>query len=226
MQKQKNEESVHLIHPTMLFMADKAKVPVCVHLDHGTDMDYVKRGLDLGFTSVMYDGSELPEEENFANTCMMSHVVKRYGASLEGEIGSMGSRESGGDGGDSIYTDPELAKKFVEETGVDALACAFGTAHGLYAKEPKLDFDRLKKIRELTNIPIVMHGGSGISDENFKESIKFGVRKINYYSYMAKAGAEDIESLSAMKFFHEIETAAISAMKKNVAHAIDIFSMG
>ena len=212
--------------PIMLFMADKTKVPVCVHLDHGTDMDYVKRGLDLGFTSVMYDGSELPEEENFANTCMMSQVIKRYGASLEGEIGSMGSRESGGDGGESIYTDPELAKRFVEETGVDALACAFGTAHGLYAKEPKLDFDRLKKIRELTNIPIVMHGGSGISDENFKESIKFGVRKINYYSYMAKAGAEDIESLSAMKFFHEIETAAISAMKKNVAHAIDIFSMG
>ena len=212
------------IAPIMLFMADRAKVPVCVHLDHGTDLDYVKRGLDLGFTSVMYDGSELATEMNFANTSIAVSLAARYGASVEAEIGSMGARESGGAGGDSIYTDPDAAKKFAEETGIDALACAFGTAHGLYLKEPKLDFDRLSKIKGLVSVPLVMHGGSGVSHEDYKKVIELGIRKINYYTYMAKAGGSAISELTDATFFHDIEVAAGKRMKQDVADAIRIFS--
>ena len=214
------------IAPIMLLMADKAKVPVCVHLDHGTDLDYVKRGLELGFTSVMYDGSAQEEKLNFANTCVARELSLNYGASLEAEIGSMGARESGAAGGsdESIYTDPEDAKRFVEETGIDALACAFGTAHGVYLKAPKLDFDRLARIRSLVNVPLVMHGGSGVSVEDYRKVIELGIRKINYYTYMAKAGANAIAAMKDMTYFHDIEMVALVAMKDDVKQAMEVFS--
>ncbi len=212
------------IAPIMLFMADRAKVPVCVHLDHATDLEYLKRGLDLGFTSVMYDGSVLDNELNFANTSVAVSLAARFGASVEAEIGSMGARESGaGDADESIYTDPETAVKFSEETGIDALACAFGTAHGIYLKQPKLEFERLKKIHSMVNIPLVMHGGSGVSHEDYKKVISLGIRKINYYTYMAKAGGAAVEKLTDKTFFHDIEVAAISAMQKDVSEAIKVF---
>lgn len=212
------------IAPIMLFMADRAKVPVCVHLDHATDLEYLKRGLDLGFTSVMYDGSVLDNELNFANTSVAVSLAARCGASVEAEIGSMGARESGaGDADESIYTDPETAVKFSEETGIDALACAFGTAHGIYLKQPKLDFERLKKIHSMVKIPLVMHGGSGVSHEDYKKVISLGIRKINYYTYMAKAGGAVVEKLTDKTFFHDIEVAAISAMQKDVSEAIKVF---
>jgi len=211
------------IAPIMLFMADRAKVPVCVHLDHGTDLDYVKKGLDLGFTSVMYDGSELSTEMNFANTSIAVSLASKYGASVEAEIGSMGARESGGEGGESIYTDPDAAKKFAEETGIDALACAFGTAHGLYVKEPKLDFERLEKIKELVSVPLVMHGGSGVSHEDYRKVIELGIRKINYYTYMAKAGGTAVAELADKTFFHDIEVEAGKRMKQDVMEAINVF---
>ena len=211
------------IAPIMLFMADRAKVPVCVHLDHGTDLDYVKKGLDLGFTSVMYDGSELSTEMNFANTSIAVSLASKYGASVEAEIGSMGARESGGEGGESIYTDPDAAKKFAEETGIDALACAFGTAHGLYVKEPKLDFERLEKIKELVSVPLVMHGGSGVSHEDYRKVIELGIRKINYYTHMAKAGGTAVAELADKTFFHDIEVEAGKRMKQDVMEAINVF---
>lgn len=210
--------------PIMLFMAERASVPVCVHLDHGTDMDYVKRGLELGFTSVMYDGSELSVDENRVNTCMIVEAAERFGASVEAEVGSMGARESGGEGGESIYTDPSLAREFVDDTGIDALACAFGTAHGLYLTAPKLDFDRLSKINDMIDVPIVMHGGSGVSEEDYKEVIRRGVRKINYYTYMAKAGGEAVSKMSDMTFFHDIAVEAERAMRENVSEAIKVFA--
>nr|MBQ5811168.1 class II fructose-bisphosphate aldolase [Clostridia bacterium] len=213
------------IAPVMLFLADKARVPVCVHLDHGEDLDYVKRGLELGFTSVMYDGSALDASINYANTCITVEMAERFGASVEAEIGSMGARESGaGESGASIYTDPDEAKKFVLDTGIDALACAFGTAHGVYLKQPKLDFDRLAKISSLVDVPLVMHGGSGVSHEDYKKVIELGIRKINYYTYMAKAGGSAVAALADKTFFHDIEVAAIAAMKEDVIKAIDVFS--
>ena len=210
------------IAPIMLFMADRATVPVCVHLDHGTDLDYVKKGLDLGFTSVMYDGSTLPDELNFANTAIAVEMAEKTGASVEAEIGSMGARESGAAGGESIYTSPQAAKKFSEETGIDALACAFGTAHGIYLKEPKLDFARLDEIHKMTDVPLVMHGGSGVSHEDYRKVIALGVRKINYYTYMAKAGAEAISQKSYTQF-HDAVRDAIAAMKADVEGAIKVF---
>lgn len=210
------------IAPIMLFMADRASVPVCVHLDHGTDLDYVKKGLDLGFTSVMYDGSTLPDEINFANTAIAVEMAQETGASIEAEIGSMGARESGAEGGESIYTTPSAAKKFSEETGIDALACAFGTAHGIYLKEPKLDFTRLDEINKITNVPIVMHGGSGVSHEDYRKVISLGVRKINYYTYMAKAGGEAVSGKSYGQF-HDAANDAIKAMKADVKKAISVF---
>lgn len=209
--------------PIMLFMADRASVPVCVHLDHGTELDYVKRGLELGFTSVMYDGSELDTELNYANTSITVEAAQRYGASVEAEIGSMGARESGNGGGESIYTNPEDAEKFAEETGIDALACAFGTAHGLYLKQPKLDFERLAEIEKRVNVPLVMHGGSGVSHEDYKKVIGLGVRKINYYTYMAKAGGTAVAAMEDKAFYHDITIAAQKAMKENVKNAMKIF---
>ena len=213
------------IAPIMLFMADRASVPVCVHLDHGTDLSYVKKGLDLGFTSVMYDGSELDNKMNYANTSMVVEIARKYGASVEAEIGSMGAREGGSAGGESIYTDPDEAKKFAEETGIDALACAFGTAHGLYSKEPNLDFARLEKIEQMVSIPLVMHGGSGVSTEDYKRVIDFGIRKINYYTYMAKAGGTAVANLNKDMLYHDIELEATRAMLEDVSKAIEVFSM-
>lgn len=212
------------IAPIMLFFAQKASVPVCVHLDHGTDIEYVKRGLALGFTSVMYDGSTLSEEENTANTKLVVSEAKKTGASVEAEIGSMGTREGGSDGAEAVYTDPDRAKKFAEETKIDALACAFGTAHGIYLKKPVLDFERLEKIRSLVSVPLVMHGGSGVSTEDYKKVIDLGIRKINYYTYMAKTAGTAVAAMENMTYFHDIEVVAKHSMKENVKEAIKIFA--
>ncbi len=216
------------ITPIMLDFADRAKVPVCVHLDHGTDLDYIKRGLDLGFTSVMYDGSAQEYEMNLANTSIIREISLRYGASLEAEVGSMGAREHGGGeslvNDENIYTDPETARDFAEATGIDALACAFGTVHGFYIKEPKLDFERLKKIHSLVKVPLVMHGGSGVSDEDYAKVIEYGIRKVNYYTYMGKAGAAAVAAMEPTKFYHDIEVAAMEGMKKDVISAMKVFA--
>ena len=210
------------ITPVMLHFAKKASVPVCVHLDHGTDLDYIKKGLTLGFTSVMYDGSCLSAEENTENTRIAVKEALKYGASVEAEIGSMGSRE-GGEAAASVYTEPDAAVQFVNDTGIDALACAFGTAHGFYKAEPKLDFERLSKIHSLVSVPIVMHGGSGVSERDYREVIKRGVRKVNYYTYMAAAGGEAVSGKS-YKQFHDALLDGKAAMKENVKKAIKIFS--
>ena len=210
------------IAPVMLHFAKKASVPVCVHLDHGTDLDYIKKGLTLGFTSVMYDGSCLSAEENTENTRIAVKEALKYGASVEAEIGSMGSRE-GGEASASVYTEPNAAVQFVNDTGIDALACAFGTAHGFYKAEPKLDFERLSKIHSLVSVPIVMHGGSGVSERDYREVIKRGVRKVNYYTYMAAAGGEAVSGKS-YKQFHDVLLDGKAAMKENVKKAIKIFS--
>lgn len=176
----------------------------------------------MGFTSVMYDGSTLPDEINFANTAIAVEMAEKTGASVEAEIGSMGARESGAAGGESIYTSPQAAKKFSEETGIDALACAFGTAHGIYLKEPKLDFARLDEIHKMTAVPLVMHGGSGVSHADYRKVISLGVRKINYYTYMAKAGAEAISQKSYTQF-HDAVRDATTAMKADVEGAMKVF---
>lgn len=226
-----------VIGPVMVEAAKKASVPVCVHLDHGETLEYLQQALDMGFTSIMYDGSTLSYEDNLQNTLKAVDMASQTGASVEAELGSMGRRESGTgeEAGDAdatkIYTDPELAEEFVKKTGIDALACSFGTTHGIYLTEPKLDFDVVRKVRELTrNIPVVMHGGSGVSREDYKKAVEAGVRKINYFTYMDKSGgsraAEYINSLKKGEpvFFSSVSMAAREAMKENVKEAMKMFA--
>lgn len=222
-----------LIGPIMVDSAKKASVPVCVHLDHGETLEYLKQALDLGFTGIMYDGSALSFEENLENTKKAVAMASSAGASVEAELGSMGKRGTGSEDGSGaedktkIYTDPDMAARFVKETGIDALACSFGTTHGIYLTEPKLDFDVVKNVREKTGgIPVVMHGGSGVSGEDFRKSIEAGVRKINYFTYMDKAGgttaAEYVRSLSDGDpvFFSSASMIARDAMKEDVKNEV------
>lgn len=225
------------IGPIMVEAAKKATVPVCVHLDHGETLEYLQEALDIGFTAIMYDGSVLPYEENLANTKKAVEMAAKTGASVEAELGSMGKRESGaGDGTGAedetkIYTDPDQAAVFVKETGIDALACSFGTTHGIYLTEPRLDFDVVKKVRENTgNIPVVMHGGSGVSAEDYHKAVDAGVRKINYFTYMDKSGGnavkEYLDSINENEpiFYSSIVEAGRKAMKENVKSAMQLFA--
>jgi len=161
--------------------ARNAKVPVALHLDHGTDFDQVMLCIRHGFTSVMIDGSRFEFEENVAITKKVVEVAHAVGVSVEAELGKIGGTEDNVtvDEREATFTDPEEAKKFVEETNVDSLAIAVGTAHGLYKGEPKLDFDRIKEIKEITNIPLVLHGSSGVPDESIKKAVSLGINKIN-----------------------------------------------
>lgn len=215
-----------VIGPIMVMMAENAAVPVAVHLDHGDDFKVLKQALDLGFTSVMYDGSALPFEENMAGTKIAVELAGAYGASVEGEIGAMGGE--GNEAAESCYTDPDQAEIFAASTEIDALACSFGTVHGLYLKKPNLDLDRISRIREKVDLPIVMHGGSGISDEDFLQCINRGVRKINYYTYLAKAGGMYVKEKAAkaddMVFYHDVTMWGVEAMKRDVLHTIKVFS--
>lgn len=218
------------IGPLMVYAAKNAKVKVCVHLDHGEDLEYLKRALDIGFTSVMYDGSLHSYEVNVRNTQKAVKLASGYGADVEAEIGVMGGREAGAaDNGckaEDMYTDPDVAECFVKQTGIDALAASFGTAHGLYKAAPKLDFERIEQICEKTGIPLVMHGGSGVSPEDYRKAIKRGVRKINYYSYMSNAGvkaAKDLLAAQDITYYHDIAMAAQKAMKEDVLKAMKVF---
>lgn len=225
------------IGPIMVQEAKKATVPVCVHLDHGESLEYLKEALDLGFTAVMYDGSLLSYEENLINTKKAVEMAARTGASVEAELGSMGRRESGAGNGagedddTKIYTDPEKAALFVRGTGIDALACSFGTTHGIYLTQPKLDFNVVTKVRKQTNyIPVVMHGGSGVSPEDYHKAVEAGVRKVNYFTYMDKSGGAAVAKyLQTLKdeepiFFSSIVEAGRKAMKENIKQAMKLFA--
>ena len=219
------------IGPVMIDCAKRASVPVCVHLDHGEDLDYIKRALEIGFTSAMYDGSTLSYEENVENTLKAVKMVGKYNAGIEAEIGILGTSESGSDNEgtsirEEIYTDPEIAGAFVKATGIDALAASFGTAHGIYNTTPKLDFPRIREIKELVQIPLVMHGGSGVSEDDYIKAIESGVGKINYYTYMSNAGAKATKELLTKlesPLYHDIALEAVKAMEKDVEQAMKVF---
>lgn len=225
---------ISVIGPIMVDFARKASVPVCVQLDHGETEGYIKRALELGFTGIMYDGSSLPFEENTRKTKEIVDLAHACGASVEGELGDMGKRNTvyknakGNDELGKVYTDPEEARIFVEQTGVEALACSFGTTHGFYLSEPDLRMDIISQVHEKAGIPVVMHGGSGVSEEDFQESIRCGVRKINYYTYMAKAGAEYVgqkmKGVMTPIYFHEICSWGQEGIKQDVEKAVRIFA--
>lgn len=161
--------------------AMSASVPVALHLDHGTDFDQVVRCIRSGFTSIMYDGSKLPLEDNIAITRKVLDIARPVGVSVEAELGKIGGTEDNVQVSEkeAMYTDPDEARYFVEQTGVDSLAIAIGTAHGQYKGEPKLDYERLSQIKALVKIPIVLHGSSGVPDDSIRKAIELGVRKVN-----------------------------------------------
>ncbi len=217
-----------VIGPVMVQAAKAAGIPVCVHLDHCEHFDYMEQALEIGFTGVMYDGSTLPYEENLANTKRAVTMAKGHNCGVEAELGSMASREGGeGPASGPVYTDPDEAVAFCRETGIDALAPSFGTAHGIYKAKPQLDLDRVKEIAEKTGLPLVMHGGSGVSPDDYRTGIRNGLRKINYYSYMSRAGTHAVMDLlqkEDITFFHDLALAAQKAMEEDAEKAMRIFA--
>jgi fructose-bisphosphate aldolase class II len=225
-----------VIGPVMLAAAKGAKVPVAVHLDHGEHLDYLKKALDLGFTSVMIDGSALPYDENVAVTQKTVEMAKAYGADVEAELGRVIRPASGGGTDDpkhlppeAAYTDPEAAKAFADATGVDCLAIAFGTAHGVYETKPVLDVSRVAAVREAVHLPLVMHGGSGVTDGEMQKAIQNGICKINYFTYMSLAGGAGVRKLIADTpepeglRFDQMAQAAQDAMQADVEKAMAVF---
>ncbi|MDO4539811.1 MAG: class II fructose-1,6-bisphosphate aldolase [Syntrophomonadaceae bacterium] len=181
--------------------ADEYDVPIALHLDHGTDFDQVVKCIRSGFSSVMYDGSKHSLEENIAMTNKVLDIARPVGVSVEAELGKIGGTEDNVhvDAKDALYTDPEEARYFVEKTGVESLAVAIGTAHGQYKGEPKLDLQRLAKIKSLVNIPIVLHGSSGVPDDTIRSAIAGGVCKVNIDTNIREAFVWKMREVIAAK---------------------------
>ena len=176
--------------------AEKASVPVVMHLDHGSSFELAMQALRTGYTSIMIDGSHESFEDNIAVTKPVVDACHPSGVPVEAELGKVGGKEDDLDGGEgNPYTDPQEAKQFVEATGVDSLAVAIGTAHGVYKGTPKLDVNRLSEIREVVSIPLVLHGTSGVPDEAVKECIKRGICKVNYATDLRIAFSEGVNEV-------------------------------
>ncbi len=221
-----NHSPLEIIGPAMLAAAKNAKVPVAVHLDHGTTLECIEKALKLGFTSVMFDGSHLSVEENIEMTKKVIAMAKPYGAAVEAEIGCVGGSEDGSEDIAMRCTSPEQAKYFAEETGVDALAIAIGNAHGFYKDTPELRFDILSAVKAATNIPLVLHGGTGISEDDFIKCHQNGIKKIN----IATATFAEVEknvrlayNNDKIKGYYDLHTAEIEGAYQNAKKHMEIF---
>lgn len=175
--------------------ACQADIPVCLNLDHGLTLPTIKTAIECGFSSIMFDGSSLSYEENIRQTKEVVELCRPYNISVEGELGAVGGDEGGAlesMADVALYTKVEQAKEFVEKTGIDALAVAIGNTHGKYKGEPKLDFERLAQIHQAVGIPLVLHGGSGISAADFRKTIELGICKINFFTGMSQAALDTL----------------------------------
>lgn len=208
-------------------MAQKAKVPVCVHYDHGLTFERCMEAIKLGFTSVMYDCSTVDYDTNVEKVAEMTKICHAMGITVEGELGHVGDNAGEGrlENPSDYFTDPDRAVDFVQKTAVDALAVAVGNAHGDYAFPPKLDFDRIDTISRMTKIPLVLHGGSGLADDDFKKAVKLGVSKVNIFTDIDKAGKAGIEKglAEGAKTMMGLIPYEIEAMKEVVREKITLF---
>ena len=216
-----------LMGPMMVEAAKNAKVDIAVHLDHGKTIQVLRQALDYGFTSVMMDVSNFPFEENMAKTLEAVNLARGYGATVEAELGLVGGSEDGSTDEGIRCTNPEDARIFCERTGVDALAVAIGNAHGNYPVAPRLAFDVLEAIDQKTNVPLVLHGGTGITPEDFRKAIGLGIRKIN----IATASFDSLTNEAAKYLYSEgkhdyfgLNEAMVRGVYENVKQHIRIFN--
>ena len=218
---------LHLMGPMMVQAAKEAKVDVAVHLDHGLTFETVDKALELGFTSVMLDASTLPFEENIARVKAVVEKARKYGATVEAELGLVGGSEDGSCDHGIRCTDPDDAVVYARETGIDALAVAIGNAHGNYPVAPTLAFDVLKKIHEKVDIPLVLHGGSGITDKDFQKAISLGIRKVNIatasFNSLTAHVEKYMESTDKHNFF-DLNEAMVQGTYENVKKHILVFN--
>ena len=218
---------LHLMGPMMVQAAKEAKVDVAVHLDHGLTFGTVDKALELGFTSVMLDASTLPFEENIARVKAVVEKARKYGATVEAELGLVGGSEDGSCDHGIRCTDPDDAVVYARETGIDALAVAIGNAHGNYPVAPTLAFYVLEKIHEKVDIPLVLHGGSGITDKDFQRAISLGIRKVNIatasFNSLTAHVEKYMESTDKHNFF-DLNEAMVQGTYENVKRHILVFN--
>ena len=219
--------NLNLVADYLLPMAREASVPVAVHYDHGLTFDRCMQALRLGFSSVMFDCSTKSYEDNAEAVAEMVKICHGMGVTVEGELGHVGDNEGAGKLAkpSDYFTDPDMAVDYVKKTGIDALAIAVGNAHGDYKFQPKLDFERISVISERTGLPLVLHGGSGLSDDDFREAVKRGICKINIFTDLDKAGKNGVargleEGAASMCSLIPYE---IEAMKAVVSEKIHLF---
>lgn len=218
---------LHLMGPMMVQAAKEAKVDVAVHLDHGLTFETVDKALGLGFTSVMLDASTLPFEENIAKVKTVVEKARKYGATVEAELGLVGGSEDVSCDHGIRCTDPDDAVVYARETGIDALAVAIGNAHGNYPVAPTLAFDVLEKIHEKVDIPLVLHGGSGITDKDFQRAISLGIRKVNIATASFNSLTAHVEKYMASTDKHnffDLNEAMVQGTYENVKRHILVFN--
>ena len=215
----------------LLPMAKKANVPVVIHLDHGLKKETCLKALELGFTSIMYDCSTDSYDENVKKVKEMADIAHSFGATIEGELGHVGDNEGSAEGSSHLadpsafFTDPKMAKDYVDKTGVDALAIAVGNAHGAYKLPPKLDFERIRTIAKTVDVPLVLHGGSGLTDNDFKQAIKEGISKVNIFTdiNVAAVKAEFSRFTDMNKGIIDLIPAAVEAIKQESMKKMELF---
>ena len=213
-----------LIAPSVIAAAKRAKVPVVVHYDHGLTFDRCIEALKLGFSSIMFDGSAKPYEQNIAETREMVKIAHAFGATVEGEIGHVGEAAKEDNLLTDMYTTPEEAKAYLEATDVDALAVAIGSAHGVYKKKPMLNIERLKEISSAVKVPLVLHGGSGLSDDDFKNTIRNGIAKVNIFTDLCLAGERAMKDGEEKKLgYLETRNLKVEYIKEAVKHKMALF---
>ncbi len=213
-----------LIAPSLIAKAKSAKVPVVLHYDHGLTFDRCIEALQLGFTSVMFDGSQSSFEENVLATKEIVKIAHSMGATVEGEIGHVGQAATSDNLLTDMYTTKEEAVEFCAKTGVDALAVAIGSAHGVYKTKPMLNFERLREIHNATNVPLVLHGGSGLSDDDFRQVIKDGISKVNIFTDLCLAGVSAMnEGLEKGLDYLSIRNLKVEKIKQATMTKIKLF---
>ncbi|MGQ9500775.1 MAG: class II fructose-bisphosphate aldolase [Anaerolineae bacterium] len=213
--------------PMIVNAAQRARVPIATQLEHGRDFDTIMHAIRLGVSSVMFDGSELPFEENIAQTREIVRVAHAFGVAVEGELGCVGgSAVTTTEGKESLFTEPEQVVEFVARTGVDTLAISFGNVHGRYRGQPCLDLERVHRISTLVDIPLVMHGGSGLSAEDYRRVVESGISNIHFYTAIASGVWPHLNKMAgaaqAMPLYHEMVGWTVDHFYHEAVHVIEM----